>query len=372
MKAETHEYTAEFRLATDADKHLETYDHTKLSAVNTCPTWGILRYQMHKAMPSSGRAMALEAGTAMHEVFAFVRLATMCEQMKEIRDEAFIEEAWVTHGTRLFGLDRLEHLDKEIQHATDIMEVCKRGAVAVLDTGGFYDDPRDKRRTLSNLEECSFAYINRWRFDHRIWRRDTNNPQSDVGIEIPFDIVVSISGMDVLNFRLTGRIDGIHYDNLDRLTIADNKTASRLGDAWSMAQVVNHQYTTYCIAASVFTQQVVNNYDVIGLAIPLPRSYDFGGFAREPGQRGPHHYEDFIRWLVHTVKLTRQYANDPEHAPRYTHSCNRYYRPCSFIPYCYADPDERKAILEEMVTDEWSPLHARGVQDGVGDAYHSS
>ena len=62
------------RMATDDDAHLPAYDHTKLSAINTCPTWGILRYSHHKCMPGSTRAMALEAGSAAHEAFAAVRL----------------------------------------------------------------------------------------------------------------------------------------------------------------------------------------------------------------------------------------------------------------------------------------------------------
>ena len=64
----------DMRMATDEDKDLPAYDHTKLSAVNTCPTWGILRYILHKRMPNSTRAMALEAGSASHEGFAAVRL----------------------------------------------------------------------------------------------------------------------------------------------------------------------------------------------------------------------------------------------------------------------------------------------------------
>ena len=64
----------ETRMATDEDKHLPTYDHTKLSAINTCPTWGILRYTHHKKMPGSSRAMALAAGSAAHDAFSAVRL----------------------------------------------------------------------------------------------------------------------------------------------------------------------------------------------------------------------------------------------------------------------------------------------------------
>jgi len=61
----------ETRMSTDEDKEtLTPYDHTKLSAINTCPTWGIVRYSLHKTMGGSGREMALEAGIAAHEAFA--------------------------------------------------------------------------------------------------------------------------------------------------------------------------------------------------------------------------------------------------------------------------------------------------------------
>ena len=76
-------WTASFEMATEADQVLPTYDHTKLSAINTCPTWGILRYDMHKQMPGQGRALALEAGSAMHECFAFIRLVTLTAQRND-------------------------------------------------------------------------------------------------------------------------------------------------------------------------------------------------------------------------------------------------------------------------------------------------
>lgn len=367
MEISSRANTASFKMATETHKVLPAYDHTKLSAVNTCPTWGIMRYDMHLSMPGMGRALALEAGSAMHECFAFVRLVTLLTQLEDKgKDKAFIDKVFVHHGTRLFGIARLTHLTDQISTATDAVDVCKRGCIALLDTSGFYDDPRDKRRTLSNMEECIYAYINRWRWDHPVWVRDLSDATSDVGIEIPFELAVEISGLHVLRFRFTGRIDGIHYDGLHRLTVHDNKTSSRLGDAWTMAQTVSHQYTGYCVAASVFTQEVVSRCDVIGLAIPLPRNYDYGGFAREPMGRELHHIERWIDWLVHTVNLTMAYTGDPISAPKYTHSCNRYFRPCSLIPFCYGDDDEQHRILSEMEVNEWSPLN-KEVIEGVGN-----
>lgn len=354
---------ANFRIATQADAHLETYDHTKLSAINTCPTYGILRYQMHKQMPGMGRAMALEAGSAMHECFSFVRLVSLMQQY-DGRPE-FQDKLWVHQGNRLFGAERMAYIDQVVDNCTDHMDVAKAGALAVLETSGYYDDPRDKRRTLSNLEECIYAYINRWRWDHPVWIRDPDNLTSDVGIEIPFDLVVDIQPADI-QFRLTGRIDGIHTNTRGELCIHDNKTASRLGDAWSQSFALSHQITGYCVAASMFIMAPIHRAEILGLAIPLPRTYDYGGFIREVVTRQNHHYVRWIDWLVHTIGLARAHKNDPFTAPKYTHSCSRYFRPCPMIAFCDADDDEQHRIVKEMEVSEWSPLD-KPILDGIGN-----
>lgn len=355
-----------FRLTTDADMHLPTYDHTKLSAINTCPTFGILRYGMHRVMPSTGRALALEAGTAMHECFSFIRLCSLMNQ-HDGRPE-FQQALWNHHATRLFGADRMILIDEAMTDGEDLANAVKRGCIAVLDTSGFYDDPRDKRRTLSNLEECIYAYVNRWRWDHNVWMRDPTDPTSDVGIEIPFDIVCSVTDDDREQylFRLTGRVDGIHYNTQLELVCHDNKTASRLNDAWSQSFLLSHQMTGYCMAASVFTGQAVNKAEIHGLAIPLPKSYDLGGIVREVVPRYDYHYKQWLTWLMHTIDMAERYKDDPIGAPKYTHSCNRYFRPCSFIPFCDNNEEEQRKILQEMVVDEWSPLH-NPILDGIGN-----
>ena len=53
------------------------FDNTKLVALNTCPTWGIIRYEHHRTYLSGNRAMALEAGGAAHQAFAAVRLCDL-------------------------------------------------------------------------------------------------------------------------------------------------------------------------------------------------------------------------------------------------------------------------------------------------------
>ena len=353
-------------MATSDDAHLPTYDNTKLVALNTCPTWGIVTYQMHKTMgDGSGRVMPLECGAAMHEVFAFVRLMTLHRQLladtDSMRGGMLADNAYLHHGTRLFGHNRLDTITS-LCSGSDHVERTKSGSIAVLDTSGYYDDPRDKRRTLSNMEEAAYAYIDRWRWDQPVWMRDPNNPQGDVGIEIPFDLVCTFES-DGKQVRLTGKIDGIHVHAGDNITLHENKTASRLNDAWSSSFALASQITHYCVAASVFTMRSVRKADVLGLCIPLPKTYDYGGFVRESVTRQDHHFARWIQWLRHTIGLAEEYADNPYDAPKYTHSCNRYFRSCSLIPFCDADDTEQRDIINEMHHREWSPLDKVTIDD---------
>lgn len=346
--------SASFRMATKDDAHLPAYDNTRLQAVNTCPTWGVLRYGMHKQMQQPGRALALECGHAMHEVFSWVRLCTLHRQMYA-NNQFTAFTAVMHHGQRLFGLGRLTNILAEAKFDSESAMDVKNGAIAVLNTSGYYDDPRDKRRTLTNMEESALVYIDRWRWDQPVWVRDPTDPTSDVGIEIPFDLVVDMS---TRSFRLTGRIDGIH-EHFDGLRLHENKTAARLNDAWQMSFNMSTQITGYCLAASVFSRRNITRADVIGLSIPMPRTYEYGGYLRDTYNRHDYHFERWLQWLEHTIALDQSYTDNPYDAPRYTHSCSRYFRPCSFIPFCDASTEEQHSIVAEMVHDVWSPLDNR-------------
>lgn len=360
-----------FRLTTEADKHLPTYDNTKLVAFNVCNTWGVVRYGMHKRMPGEGRAMPLECGTVMHEMFSWVRLCTLLKQLNDAgMDEQSMGYGWRHHGHRLFGASRYNDIMSQIptSGADDYLQHCKAGAVAVLETSGYYDDPSDKRRTMTNMIECSLAYIDKWRWQDHVWMRDPEDPTGDVGIEIPFDIVVEINFKDSAErglfdkaFRYTGKIDGIHTPK-GVLTLGENKTASRLNDAWSMAFAMASQVTGYCIAASVFTEGQVRSATIHGITVPLPKSYDYGGIVTEQVTRKDYHFAQWVDWALHTVEGYEEYENNPYDAPKYTHSCNRYFRPCSLLPFCDSERSDQEQTIKEMVIDEWSPLHEK-----VGD-----
>jgi hypothetical protein len=345
------------RLATPEDQHLIAYDNTKLVAINTCPTWGILRYSMHKSMslPSSQggqRQMALECGSAAHEVFAAVRLWQLRTYQKQTDLADF-------HGARLFGNTRYKDMLASVSNNEDDRVRSIAFCLSALESSGFYDDPRDRRRTMTNLEEACIAYIDRWDW-HRlpVWIRDKGDPQSDVGIELPFDIVLSFMLEDgtLREYRFIGKADGLHQ-RVNELVLQENKTASRLDEAWSQSFLLSSQVTGYCLALGLFAGQAITKAEIYGLSIPLPKNYDFGGVTRESVTRDTHHFERWFDWFLHTAELERAYANNPIKAPKYTHSCNRYFRPCSMIPFCDANDEEQQEIIREMYDDEWNPLH---------------
>src|SRR5262245_28522913 len=52
-------------------KTLRAFSNSRLESISECPTWGIVH--MQKQYPQHGRALALEAGEAMHQFFAAMR-----------------------------------------------------------------------------------------------------------------------------------------------------------------------------------------------------------------------------------------------------------------------------------------------------------
>lgn len=327
---------------------LPKFDFTKLSAINTCPTWGILRYTQHKAMPTNARAMALEAGTVMHECFAAIRLIQLGHEQGQAQ-YALMHR----HGARIFGYDRWQSMLVGY-NPTDFSIAMRNVGLECLSTSGFVDDGFDKRRTYNNLETALLYYIQRWdKGRYPIW---IDRSDDWVGIEIPFSITITATRDDgpTIKFIYTGRIDGLHVSN-GEVIIQENKTASRLDEAWSMSFDMSHQVTGYMIAASLWSKQVIERGLVIGLSIPLPKTMS-SGLSIVSVRREQHNKERWFRWLEHTIELHNKYEHDILTAPQYTHSCNRYFRPCSFIPFCASDDDERRLILSEMVHDEWTPL----------------
>lgn len=348
------------------DVTLPAFDNTKLVAINTCPTWGIIRYTDHKTFAGHGRAMALEAGGAAHEVFAAHRLYTFREFGAEFyrKPDHYIENVFRQNGNRIFGPERFDEMLACVNAAEDFRVRMYAFTLQALYNCGFYDDPDDKRRTTTNIEEMCLAYMDKydWRTKLPVLRHD-----GMLGIEIPVDVTLEIVYNDgrsdhTMRVRLIGKADAIHWtDNTcTEARVHENKTASRLGDAWEQSWDTNHQPTGYMIALSTLFSQQIHRAEIYGTCLPLPRAYAVNGLSRVVAHRPKWMMEEWFQWFVHTVLLHDEFRDEPLDAPRYTHSCNRYFRPCSFIPLCGSPPDERQEMYNEMVTEEWSPLHGAG------------
>lgn len=344
----------EFTIATEEDTaDIFALDYTKLNAVSTCPTWGIVRYIRSLAFNSSNRVMALDAGSAAHEAYAACRLW----QLGRVDGHMDHMEH---HGRRLFGADRWQSMRLAAVPAEDERTQMLNFCLDALYTSGFYDDPADNRRTIANIEEALIAYLDRWDITRPVYVYDVQNPASFVGIEIPINVKVvfrSKAGPEYA-FRLTGRADGLHWHRGPRLCIHDNKTASRLNDAWAQQWHMSHQMTGYCIGVSTLLGEDVSMVQVMGMSIPMPRSYDYGGLINETVFRRPDQYVAWMDWALFVLQIIRQFNTDEliYDAPQFTHSCSRYFRPCPFIPYCASPRDEKPEIMAEMVHSEWDVL----------------
>jgi hypothetical protein len=347
------------RMATDDDAHIHAYDHTKLSNINTCPTWGILRYSHHKRMPGASRAMALEAGAASHEGFAAVRWYQFYTRQATTN---LLKDVAMKEGARIFGSKRFRKMYDVIDTSQGDRTNLINFTLEALYSYDFYDDPSDTKRTISNISEGLICYVDAYDLErYPIYISDALDPKATIGVEIAYDIVVDIkykfnSKLNAVKYRFTGKLDGLHWDR-DRLMIQEDKTGARLDDSWLSQWVLSHQITGYAIAAATFTGEECTRAQVSGMKIPIARN-PMDTIRKETVNRSQDpFFNKWAEWFIHTAEMDQTYRDDIISAPMYTTSCNRYFRACSFVPFCVGDTEEKKLILEEMVIDEWSPLH---------------
>lgn len=355
------EHTLELISIEEARKYIEKglvcYDYTKLTAVNTCPTFGVLRYALHRTESSGTRSMAIDAGKACHDYFAAQRIWSLRNQHKD-NIEAITKIG--LHATKLFGSVRYAEMLSSPQDAPDALSNAITFSLPALYTSGFYDNPSDRRRTMANLEQACISYTSRYLMSEM----PVILENSLVGVELPFCILFRATGTGRPVFVYTGRIDGLHmYNGIPY--IAENKTAYRLDDSWRMMFHVSNQVTGYMVAATLLLQKEVQNGFVMGTQIPQPKSMT-DGIAFEQVSRTESDFERWSEWVLHGVSLYEKFIGSPTNAPRYSHSCNRYFHACQFIPFCTMERKEQTNMIEAMTVEEWSPL------DHVGETADTS
>ena len=348
------------------DITLPWLDYSTMSAVNTCPRWGIINSWHGKKLPSgNARVLPLEAGRAMHDVFACCRFFDLIQSISGLElDKQLDKLAKINvYAGRLFN--NAEYPDRWARALTyynsgeDAETRCMQMCLNLLDTSGYHDDPSDNRRTQANLESAAIAYVQRYPLGRFI--PICNDDASQVGIEVPFDVTLHDRSDEPL-VRFIGRVDAVCLDTLrpsdTTPEVHENKTGSRIDSVWSNSFDTSNQVTGYCIAMSTILNMPIRNVVMWGVQLPVPKASSYSdGIMRYPTTRNEDSFYEWQAWVRHTLGVILLYEDEPTNAPMYTHSCNRYFRSCAFIPLCCETREQRKHIFDnEMVTERWSPL----------------
>lgn len=327
-------------------------DYTTLSSIERCETWGMVRYVHHRTFQTAGRSTALEAGAAVHDAIAAARMFQL--------DQQGLPEHAAVCGRKLMGTERFDAVQQWFHGRDDVHTRRRNVALEALYTYGYVDDPRDKRRTLANIEESLMGLLDWLDWEREIvWVADRNDPNTLVGIEVPFCLDVRT---DAGQWWYVGRIDGINVDADDGTTpvLQEYKTAWRLDDAWQQGFEMSHQVSGYSIACGLLTDSDVSSVrtQVVGVAIPRPRqSQSYPAVAFVETSRPQHKLNDFSQWLEQQTDNIVQWYSDPTEAPKRTHSCTRFFKPCPLLPLCNEPTEDRREIFnQEMIDEEFNVL----------------
>jgi hypothetical protein len=311
--------------------------------------WGMVRYVMGKTPTAEGRNLALETGSVCHDVFAAARYASLFEgSFGDLARE---------HAEKHFGNDRFNQMYSAFRdgEGTGVRRV--NFALEAIHTSGYYDDPRDKRRTIQNIEDACRMYLQNYNYE--VWTPYVDKDGGFVGVEVPFDLVIEY---DSGRFRFVGKIDAIVSNGATgEIEVHENKTGARINEAWALSFHMSHQVTGYIQASKLILPRGdgrdIDSCVVHGLQIPLPRSVEIGSLVTERVSRTDESIERWLAWLLDTHATISKYKDNIYNSPQYTHSCNRYFQPCQLIPFCTSSRDEQEMLLEEEFRlDMWNPL----------------
>lgn len=326
-------------------KEMKIYTNSRLTDLAMCPTWGVIHQQ--KKYKTDARAMALEAGSAMHEVFASIRLW-------QVKCTHKLPQHAEVNGIRLFGKDRWTEINKAAK-SKDQRENLLEMAYAALHTSSFEDSDTDETRTRANMELATTVYADerlKWLMNWPIYIEDGKDPNSMCGVEHAFDVVITYG--DNKKIRYAGTIDGcVVKTQTGTLHLEENKTAVRLDVGWRAAFEMSYQVTGYNACSTVLYGKPVFKSRITGLKIkPSGRHDDIWVAELSRDAASIVHWGSYVRTMV---ELSEKFIDDVEHAPRFTHSCNRFFRPCSMLTFCTDTPQGRVEQWEQMVPSDLSP-----------------
>lgn len=337
-------------------------DFSTLNAVSACPFKGILVNVLGKHFKEGEeRNMALEAGDLSHKVYAVWRALSI--QDEELRDKMvlkFLKQVVPEMPDDIFHKEVEELVAKTTDCITPLSEMMVY-ADWIIANSGYYNDEKDKKRTIENIRTSLMAYGSNFLElvkEEPIW---ISEDKTQVGIELPFNININISyeengEVKEYVFNFIGKIDGIHVHKNGGLIIHENKTASRLDDSWLNQWFMSHQITGYCLAASHLVGTYVGQARVLGMQIPVPKSSGYA-YRTERVDRPTHFLDNWAKWVIVNNRIIEDYKNCPEKAIMNTKNCCAYYSSCPYMCICTLPEDERKQAIDDMVVKKWSPLN---------------
>ena len=346
----------------DIDCGGEGLDFSTMNAVSSCPFKGIVRNVLGKQFKEGEeRNMALEAGDLSHKVYAVWRaLSIKDKELRDIYTKKFLKQVVPEMPDEIFEKELEELVGKTTDCITPLSEMMVY-ADWIIANSGFYDDEKDKKRTIENIRTSLMAYGSNFLTlvaDEPVW---ISEDRTKVGIELPFEHTIEIAFMEggeqkTVFVKFIGKIDGIHVHKNGKLIIHENKTASRLDDSWLAQWFMSHQITGYCLAASDFVGEFIDQARVLGMQIPVPKTSGYA-YRTERVDRPQHFLESWAKWVITQARVVADYKDCPEKAIMNTKSCCAFYSTCPLMCLCTLPEDERKQAIDEMIVKKWSPLN---------------
>lgn len=323
--------------ATDAA--LPWLDNTRATAINTCNRWGIVTYIHSKVMTSPDRLLAPEAGAAMHRFFA----------------------AWNAYDDSLplhhvFKPDELAQMHEAAEASGDPKLSF---AMEALYLSSYCDSAADNKRTLVNMENAC-----------RKWADfQTGRAHKVLAVEVKFRYVLTLEyqeGCTTLrrhDLVYCGAIDAVCENAQGAQFPIDYKTTSRINDAYDAQWHLNPQLTGYWLYLKLLEHEdgvcVAPYAGLEAILLPVPRESRLPVHTRDLYDRTDNEIDVFNQYVFEAMDVWTANGDTPWAAAPNPISCNRYFRPCSMLPFCrLANDEERKDVfMNEMVTHEWNPLN---------------
>jgi hypothetical protein len=189
-----------------------------------------------------------------------------------------------------------------------------------------------------------------------IWVKDHNDPTKEIGIEKSLDVVFTayFDNDIVSSIRFIGLVDVLYSRVGNPVKLGEYKTTSSMNDGWMEAFRTRNQQSAYYGALHAFFDNVADGIIMTGSTIPVRKTtVSVQHFEID---RGSQNVKDFLRTALFAEDLIKKHVDNPIFAPMFTHSCNRYFRPCALLDLCTAEQSDQLVMLETMnVSEEMSP-----------------